>query len=200
MDASHPFTGFGQLPVKCYNGYGHVMNIEKPLAILFNADSISETSVTSVFIINDEKGKPSGSLKTTFGKSGSFDRRVEIKASSLKSYETKLKTANGSDMPIENFGIDSLDKFNMPLSVHYDFALNNLSTGADVLYMNPLLNEGYKTNPFHSAERLFPVEMPYKIDETYLLNMDIPAGYQVDEIPKSTKVAYNENGRICLNT
>jgi hypothetical protein len=193
LDASHPFIGFGQLPVKCYNGYGHVMNVEQPLAIRFNADSISETSVTSVFIINDEKGKPSGSLKSTFGKSGSFDRRVEIKSSSQKSYETKVKTAYGSDMPIENFGIDSLDKYNLPLSVHYDFALQNLSTGADILYLNPMLGEGHRTNPFQSAERLFPVEIPYKIDETYLLNMEIPAGYQVDELPKSTKVAFNEN-------
>jgi hypothetical protein len=84
LDASHPFIGFGQLPVKCYNGYGHVMNVDRPLAIRFNSDSISETSVTSVFITNDEKGKPSGSLKTIFGKSGSFERRVEIKGSSQK--------------------------------------------------------------------------------------------------------------------
>jgi hypothetical protein len=196
LDASHPFNGFGQLPVRCYNGYGHVMNVEKPLAIRFNTDSISETSVTSVFMINDEKGKPSGSLKKTIGKSGSFDRRVEIKSSSQKFIETKIKTACGSDMPVENFGIDSLDKYNMPLSFHYDFALQNLSTGADILYLNPMLNEGYKTNPFHSTERLFPVEMPYKIDETYLLNMEVPPGYQVDELPKSTKVAFNETEGI----
>jgi hypothetical protein len=116
----------------------------------------------------------------------------KLRALPKKSYETKIKTFNGSDMPIENFGIDSLEKYNMPLSVHYDFALQNLSTGADILYLNPLLNEGYKTNPFHSTERLFPVEMPYKIDESYLLNMEIPAGYQVDELPKSVKVAFNE--------
>ena len=192
LDASLPFIGFGQLQVKCYNGYGHVMNEEKPLEILFSADSVSETSVTSVFITNDEKGKHSGSLKSTFGKSGSFDRRVEINSTSPKSYETKIKTTYGSEMLIENFEIDSLKKFQFPLSVHYDFALKNLSTGADILYLNPMLNEGYKVNPLNSAERLFPVEMPYKIDETYLLNMEIPAGYQVDELPKSTKVAYNE--------
>jgi hypothetical protein len=117
---------------------------------------------------------------------------VDIKNSSQKSYETKIKTAYGSDMLIENFGIDSLNKFQFPLSVHYDFALKNLSTGAEILYLNPMLSEGYRVNPFNSAERLFPVEMPFKIDETYLLNMEIPAGYQVDELPKSAKVAYND--------
>ena len=42
-------------------------------------------------------------------------------------------------------------------------------------------------------QRRFPVDMPYKIDNTYFLNMEIPAGYQVEEIPKSAKVVYNEN-------
>jgi hypothetical protein len=41
------------------------------------------------------------------------------------------------------------------------------------------------------VERLYPVEMPYRIDETYVLSMDIPKGYQVDELPKSARVAYN---------
>jgi len=31
------------------------------------------------------------------------------------------------------------------------------------------------------------------MDETYLLNMDVPAGFQVDELPQSTRVAYNGN-------
>ena len=35
--------------------------------------------------------------------------------------------------------------------------------------------------------------MPYAVDETYVLNMQIPKGYVVDELPKSAKVAMNEN-------
>jgi len=38
--------------------------------------------------------------------------------------------------------------------------------------------------------------MPYKIDETYLFNYGNSDGVQVDELPKSTKVAYNENEGI----
>jgi hypothetical protein len=33
--------------------------------------------------------------------------------------------------------------------------------------------------------------MPYAIDETYSMMMDIPTGYEVDEMPKSAKVLYN---------
>jgi Domain of Unknown Function with PDB structure (DUF3858)/Transglutaminase-like superfamily len=191
LDATKPYNGFGQLPVECYNGWGQVMNEEKSVPMEFSPDSISEIRSTSVFINNDEKGKPSGSIKIMFGKSGSYDRRVEIKNSSEKVYEQKIRNSNESDMVIGNFGIDSLNKCDFPLTIHYDFELKNLSSG-DILYFNPILNEGFKTNPFKSMERHYPVEIPYRIDETYLLTMDIPAGYQVEELPKSARVAYND--------
>ncbi|HEY4936206.1 MAG TPA: DUF3858 domain-containing protein, partial [Puia sp.] len=192
LDASEPYNGYGQLPSRCYNGWGHIINEEMPVPIYFNPDSIRESSLTSVIIINDDKGKPSGGFTSVLGKSESLDARKEINNTSEKEYEKKIQSDNGSDFILENFGIDSLKKCDFPLTIHYDFELNSLSSG-DILYFNPLLGEGYKTNPFKSMLRQYPVEMPYKIDEMYMLTMDIPTGYQVDELPKSVRVAYNEN-------
>ena len=67
LDASQPYNGFGQLPVSCYNGYGHAINEERPLPLYFTSDSIQESKLTSVFISNDEKGKIAGNYKTVFG-------------------------------------------------------------------------------------------------------------------------------------
>ena len=41
--------------------------------------------------------------------------------------------------------------------------------------------------------RRYPVEMPYKRDETYILKFELPKGYEVEELPKSTRVAFNED-------
>ena len=192
LDASEAFNGFGQLPSSCFNGYGHIINEEKPLPVPLIADSVRETSVTSVFIMNDEKGKASGTYKNQLGKNQSFEVRKEIIESSLSSYEKKLQTQNGSELIMENFGIDSLKQYDYPITIHFDFEYKHTSS-SDILYFNPMMDQGYKTNPFKSMERHYPVEMPYLIDETYLLNMDIPSGYQIDEIPKSSRVNYNEN-------
>jgi hypothetical protein len=62
----------------------------------------------------------------------------------------------------------------------------------DIIYYNPVMKEGYKENPFKSAERKYPVEMPYAINETYVMNMDIPTGYEVEEFPKSVKFSFND--------
>jgi len=55
------------------------------------------------------------------------------------------------------------------------------------------MHEGIGENPFKAQNRLYPVEMPYRINDTYYLKMDIPAGYVVDEIPKSERVMFNED-------
>jgi hypothetical protein len=58
----------------------------------------------------------------------------------------------------------------------------------DVIYLNPMLAEAYKDNPFSSAVRKYPVEMPYAMNEVFVANIEIPEGYMVDEKPKSTRV------------
>lgn len=35
--------------------------------------------------------------------------------------------------------------------------------------------------------------MPYTRDDVYVLNMEIPKGYKIDELPKSARVMLNEN-------
>jgi hypothetical protein len=192
LDASRPFNGFGQLSTNCYNGWGHVVNETKPLPVPFFADSVKESNITSVLIINDDKGKSSGTYKSILGISESFKVRREISESSERLYAKKILTESNSDIAIENVGMDSLHMYDFPLTVHYDFDMKNFGK-TDVLYFDPMFGEGYKTNPFKASERHYPVEIPYLIDDVYLLTMDIPAGYQVDEMPKSARVAYNDN-------
>ena len=67
MRAEH-YLGFGQLPLSCYNGWGHMVNAERPIPIYLTTDSNREDSLTSVVIINDEKGKLSGSHTKIMGK------------------------------------------------------------------------------------------------------------------------------------
>ena len=91
-------------------------------------------------IFNDEKGKSSGSYKSVLGRSESFNARKEISQSSEKSYEKKIQTEISSDIEIVSFGMDSLHKYDYPLTVHYDFDVKNLGS-TNVLYFNPMFGE-----------------------------------------------------------
>jgi hypothetical protein len=97
-----------------------------------------------------------------------------------------------NDVAVGELQIDSLNNYDEPLHIQYNIDLKDFGS-EDIVYFSPLLVEAYKDNYFKSAERKYPVEMPFTFDETYVLNMQVPKGYVVDEIPKSARVAMNDN-------
>jgi hypothetical protein len=195
LDASLPKLGFACLSSSCYNGSARTINTAKPYILRFDTDSLSEPKNSTVIIINDDKNQWTGSFQSTLGKMASYDLRYQINKSGQKGFFAGIQNSLGSELEIENPGIDSLSLLEEPVQVHYDF---NFKKGedSDRIYFNPMLSETYKENPFKAAVRKYPVEMTYKVDETYNLNLEIPNGYTVEELPKSARVLLNEKDGI----
>ncbi len=191
LDASHARLGFGKLPVNCYNGQARIINADAT-PVDFSSDSLKEGKVTAVFINNSDKGGWGGSVNQTMGYYQSYAARQKINEIGKESYFNDLKRGYGSEITINSPVIDSLTKLEEPIAVRYNFTLD--LEKEDILYVSPLFGEAYKENPFKSAERFYPVEMPYTFDETYLATIEIPTGYELDEMPKSLKVKLNEEG------
>jgi len=161
--------------------------------VYFDADSMMEKKFTTVFISNtDKKGVMDARVQSVPGYFESCNIREKIHDKSEKDFFKTIQTAFQGETELTNTSIDSLKMTDQPVGVNYDVLLKN-DPGEDVIYFNPMLEEGYKENPFKAADRKYPVEMPYGFDETYILNMEIPEGYVIDEIPKSTKVTFNED-------
>ncbi|HLZ86419.1 MAG TPA: hypothetical protein VKQ52_04215, partial [Puia sp.] len=192
LDASEPWLGFGRLPERCYNGYARVLDKENPSAVSLDADLLKESKMTLVILTNEDKGGLIGRLQSTPGFNESCAIRQKVKKSGEQEFMKGIKTAYTADVDVSSLEIDSLQRPEEPLGVAYDLKITPDAT-QDIFYFNPMLGEGYKENPFKAAERKYPVEMSHAMDETYTLTMDIPAGYVVDELPKSTKVLFNDD-------
>src|SRR5258708_4824515 len=193
LDASNPLNGFGKLPLNCYNGHARIISDHDSGSLFFNKDAIKEPKSTTVFIVNDEKGNGqiSGRIESAPSYYKSNDIRKEIKASGEKAFFKAIQESYGSEITMENMEIDSLKFPEAPATIRYDFGFK--TDGQDIIYYNPIIRSSFRENPFTAESRKYPIEMPYPIDEIYVLNMEIPQGYIVDELPKSAKVAYNGN-------
>lgn len=189
LDASQPRMGFGRLNYDAYNGHARVINATAT-PVDFVSDSLLEGKVTSVFVINDEKGNFAGSMQQAPGYYESYSLRKKIKEKGKEQLFADMKKAFNAEVEITEPEIDSLDKYDYPLGIRYKFDMK--AGDEDIIYFNPMFGEGWKENPFKSANRTYPVEMPYTIDETYLLRVDIPKGYVIDELPKQIMVKLNE--------
>lgn len=192
LDASEPWLGFGHLPERCYNGHARIVNKEAPAPVYFEADSVVEGKVTTVFISSQSKGALSGTYQSVPGYFESCEVREKVKEKGEKDFFKAVQTAYAGETVVSNTHIDSLKIADKPVGITYDFE-EKIDSNEDLIYFNPLLAESMKENPFKAAERRYPVEMPHALDETYIFNMEIPEGYVVDEIPKSAKVLFNED-------
>jgi hypothetical protein len=191
LDASQPRLGFGRLGYECYNGHARVINAEAT-PIDFSPDSLVESKVTSLFVINDDAtGNLLGTMQQTPGYYESNSIRNRVKEKGREDLFTGYKKAFNPEIDITKESIDSLNKYDYPISIRYDFSWK--FDKENLLYLNPMFSEGWKENPFKSAQRYYPVEMPYAIDQTYLLRMDVPKGYVIDEMPKQLLLKLNEN-------
>ncbi|MES2647303.1 MAG: DUF3857 domain-containing protein [Bacteroidota bacterium] len=191
LDASEPRLGFGKLTYECYNGAAIVINEDAtPIELL--SDSLKESSMSFVAISSDEKGNLSGNMKYNAGYSESYRLRNQVKEKGQEQVFSEIKKSFVSDVELSETVIDSIDKYDLPLTINYNFKFNN--DKEDILYINPMFSEAWKENPFKSGERSYPIEMPYAMDESYFLRFEIPAGYVVDELPKQVKMKLNEEG------
>ena len=189
LDAAHPQLGFGQLTGNCYNGHARIISNKDSGSVYFLSDSLRERKTTLVMISATGKGLE-GTYQSTQGQQESYNTRETVSRTGEADFFKNIQTSYGEDFEINNTGIDSLKRPEDPVKIYYDFILKQ-STGASLIYFNPLFAEAWKENPFKAADRKYPVEMPYVMDNVYVFSMEVPDGYVVDEMPKSTKVSFN---------
>lgn len=191
LDAAEPRMGFGKLDYECYNGRIRIIDEAATPADLYS-EMLRESSLTSVFTTIDEKGEMKGSFRKTSGYYESWHMRNTIAKSGQKEVVNDFKKAIGNDVTLTGVTIDSVNQYEQPIAVAFDFTVPEETS--DIIYVNPMFGENMKENPFKSAQRLYPVEMPYSIDETYIMQMEVPANYEVDELPKQTIVKLDDTG------
>lgn len=192
LDASVNALGFGKLLPQMYNGAARVVNPEATQVVLL-ADSVVEQKNTSVRLSNGPSGNWIGFVKQTPGYFESYTLRQKIKEKGAEEYFKDVQKELGGDITLTKPSVEALENYDTPVDVSYNIGYNN--DLEEIIYVNPFIVEAYKKNPFNSKERFYPVEMPYTLDETYWLTIDVPTGYEVDELPQQMLVKYDEQGK-----
>jgi uncharacterized protein YfkK (UPF0435 family) len=190
LDASKPMLGFNQLPSECYNGVAWSLTKEAQKQINFYADSLQENSFTTILFSNEKPGEITGTSYNVLGNNTSLSFREKMKNSNVTSLTNEISKSLIGDIKVSNLSIDSLNQYDFPIKVKYDLKMN---VESDILYINPMFGEAITKNPFTSTKRNYPIEMPYLKNDNYTLNMAIPEGYVVEEIPKSVRFKLNDD-------
>jgi transglutaminase-like putative cysteine protease len=191
LDASKPYVGFGMLPELCYNGWARAIDSSLGQIALF-PDSVIETRVTTVDLANTDSGF-AGTYRRINGVFESMNVRNRLRKTSAEEFFETMRKTMADSKQMGECGFDSLGVPEYLLGWHYAMKYD-FTRGT--IYFNPIFHERFNSNPFNPPERHYPVEMPFCINNNYILNMEVPKGYRVEQLPKPEKVELKDSSGL----
>jgi hypothetical protein len=183
VDAGNPALTLGLPSEEVLNGKGWLLRKKDP--IWFDIKAPLSTQVISAKFDISEDGNLKGTINTIYRGHIAADQRNAYQGDSTgKSKMVYLKKKN-PDWQIESVSTSNLDKTNEPLRETINCTVANTGqVNGNLMYIKPTLKSGWEVNPFKMEKRAYPVEFTYPTNDQYILTLNIPEGYKVEELPK----------------
>jgi len=194
LDATEKHIPFDLLPLECYNGLAITVNKKESFAYL-NPDSLRDRSFTLVNVTPSEKNPGKMNIKATYnlGRITSYNLRNEWhNDTTLALNKIEKEWAIGHDLTIISRSVQNLKNPDSTLKITIEAEMD--ISNNDLVYWDPYFDKFFQKNPFPSLDRMFPVTMDYRRDATYVLTLQLPNGYTLDDYPKSTVVKLDDSG------
>lgn len=190
MDAIDKNIPHFLIPEDDLNGSGFVMKEDAPFWVELKNDAknINRTSIIASFdkdlnmVLENENmsvGYPAVKKLSSFSgnEDDYFNHHYSKKVNDFRADTFHFETKNSNTSEYLKFRTK-------------DFA----NSSGDMLYIQPMLFYGEDDNPFKRETRKIPVDFTYPYENTFVLNLNLPEGYQVVESPKSIKLLLPNSG------
>jgi len=198
LDATDPLLAFGMVPLKCINGEGRVMSLDKPSYWIDIKAAQKRSSTYTLDLTLEPDGKIKGTITHfSVGYEGYEKRKAIKKFNSIDEYVDNLSEKMGKIKIIKS-DIGNLDSLNLPLSETYQIEWNyTKNMGSERIIFNPIILDRQVTNPFKLADRTYPVDWGMPSDKRFILTMHLPEQYTIEAPPQAIAVGLpNQGGRF----
>ena len=185
LDGTDKYSYPNFLPVRCLNGQGLLITDQFSDWIDLTPKFVSKKVVGGSFTINDE-GNIDGKLNETRNNYYALSFRKGLENyTDFEEYITEYQDKN-QDVEISEYDISGEDNLNEPIKTNYTTIISEqVEEFNNLLVINPLNIYTENDNPFNSETRKYPIYFDYPSENLYVMNFQIPEGFEVDEIPES---------------
>ena len=133
---------------------------------------------------------PDGTIKGTYSAQLHANLAAALKgefreADDSVKYVNKMAERDG--ITISEYAIDNRTAFLPMATERFSFTKKAEADGTHI-YFNPLVIPVMSESPFKAVTRTLPVEYPYKYMTTIAASMQLPEGYEVEEMPKPLNI------------
>lgn len=191
-DASAKYGDWNVLPQKCMVPQARALTPISSDWVDLTAFATGIIFQTAKFSFTDNKYK--GSLTDT--RRGSAALSLRANYSSYKNEDDYIESLSKiTSCEIKDFKVSDLNNTNSPIKIEYTQS-SDMNLEDEYLYINPMCSKFIGENPFKEEERVFPIDFNYLINYVQIVEIDIPEGYAVEELPKAEKFVLNDNDAI----
>ncbi len=197
LDATEKHLIFGEVPYRCLNGEGRVLDFKKGSyweLIQPKYRSYKNHSINLEF----ENGTCIGKITTAKKGYYAMQERKSIASKSedqyIEDFETKYPL-----IEVDDFKVIAPEKGNDSHKTFFTISIPDLEL-ENVIRINPFIIDRNTKNPFKLKERKFPVDFGYAWSKSFNISIKIPEGYTISKLPKNKAIALpNKGGRATFS-
>ena len=201
VDATEPLLPCGVLPERCLNRVGRLVTKAAAdgrwVELVPNQRYVHYQQVSMTL---DTQGGLSGKVHEEHGGYAGLHARTLLREQGEKKYLAGLGQRH-EQWTVSQGRTGQVEAVEKPLTLDYTFSQPAAEpAAAGTLYLSPLADFGIGQNPFRRDSRAAAIDFGAAQLEMLIVDLTLPAGYELAEIPKPTVVNLpNDGGRLHYN-
>ncbi len=193
FDATENFSSFNVLPTRALNWQGRVLRPDGTSNWVSLIPEKKSEEITMLTVKINDDFSAEGNVRKRLTDHLAFKYRKKHAFSDEERHITALEMNNG-DLEILELNFENAKDASKPVELNYKFELQDALEGiGDKLYLQPMLFVAMKESPFKSEIRLYPIDFTHPVSEKYLINIVLPKGYDIETLPKSESLKFNDD-------
>ncbi len=188
------------LPFRALNGRGRIINYEFSDWVDL-APRVDQREVVFCDLQLDADGGLSGKMTYTDSDYEAYYFRNTYKSYNSQDEYTREVESQFPGLTINSFTCEDLDSLSKPVKEYLDVALSGYADKiGEMISLSPMLFEKMESNPFKMEFRKYPIDYGHPIKSRFILNLTIPEGYEVTDIPKACNIGLpDKSARFTYN-
>ncbi len=143
----------------------------------------------------DMDGNLNGSVTMSCDGYSAIAEREQLNGDPGDSHFKNLLLESLPEAKVDTISFDNQEDLTKPLKALAKCSLPNMAmVNGDFMYLAPALIGSFRENPLKLEQRIYPVDYATPFKERIVLNLAMPEGYVVEDLPEPVNVVLPNDG------
>lgn len=194
LDATSQYSAPNIIPVRALNWLGRLIRENKTTTDIDLMPQAQSKDIIALMAKIEDNGEITAKMRRNHFDYNAYLFRENYGSVSEDSYLENLEKRYSGIEIQDDYERSNFDDLSKPIVENFSFKSNNtVDIIGDKMYFAPMWIFKLSKNPFTQEERKYPIDFVFPHLDKYNMNYTIPEGYEVESIPESLHLVFNEN-------